>query len=359
MGVPACHLVSRPGVVSVAGSVTVVIAGASRSQRAVGTTIAGRVSDRCQSGGRLAVHATAGRTSVLRVTARASSLPCADAGRAGSRSDRGTHRGGLDAVEALLVDLPDDPVARHGYEVLGDLHIYRGSFDASVECFRQAERLAHRADDRFTVLHSRMSQAMALGYGGQVDEALALLAQVRVDASDARIGVASAWCDFTEAELVAETVPQRALELVDRSVEEADRSGWRMLADVGRLTASSLRARTADPVDAIPGFERLIRHWSRHGDDTHQWTTLRNLVDLFIRLEAYAPAARLLGAVSVAPRPTFGAEEQRLTAARTAVLHHLAAEGQALILAGTRDDLPTAVEFALSSLGDLRRVPRA
>lgn len=263
------------------------------------------------------------------------------------------HRGELDAVEALLVDLPDDPVARHGYEVLGDLHIYRGSFDASVECFRQAERLAHRADDRFTILHSRMSQAMALGYGGQVDQALALLAQVRVDASDARIGLASAWCDFTEAELVAETEPQRALELVDRTVAEADRAGWRMLAGVGRLTASSLRARTADPMDAIPGFERLIRHWARYGDDTHQWTTLRNLVDLFIRLEAYAPAARLLGAVSVAPRPTFGAEAERLEAARAVMLRHLAAEGESLISAGTGDDLPTAVELALSGLRDL------
>jgi predicted ATPase/DNA-binding SARP family transcriptional activator len=269
------------------------------------------------------------------------------------------HRGELAAVEALLVDLPDDPSARHAHEVLGDLHVYRGGFEASVECFRAAERLAERAGDSFTVLHSRMSRAMALGYGGDVDEALTLLGQVRRETSAAGIGVATAWCDFTEAELVAETQPQRALDLVDRTVADADRAGWRMLAGVGRLTASSLRARTADPADAIPGFERLIRHWARHGDDTHQWTTLRNLVDLFIRLEAYLPAARLLGAVSVAPRPTFGAEKQRLGAARDAVLHHLAAEGQALIRAGTRDDLPTAVELALTSLRDLRRTPRA
>ena len=266
------------------------------------------------------------------------------------------HRGELDAVEALLVDLPDDPTARHAHEVLGDLHLYRGRFAASLERFRHAERLADRAGDRFTVLHSRMSQAMALGYAGDVDGALALLGAVRDEAGTARIRAVTAWCDFAEAELVAESEPHRALELVDRSVEEADRSGWRMLAGVGRLTASSLRARTADPGDAIPGFERLIRHWVHYGDDTHQWTTLRNLVDLFIRLEAYAPAARLLGAGSMAPRPTFGAEEQRLAAAREAVLHHLGEEGESLIGMGRRDDLAAAVELSLRALEELRAV---
>lgn len=264
------------------------------------------------------------------------------------------HAGELDAVEALLVDLPDDPVARHAHEVLGDLHIYRGHLDSSIERFRAARRLAERAGDGFTVLHATMSEAMTLGYQGDLDTALSLLERVRTEASTAGMGVIAAWCDFAEAELTADTEPQRALGLVDRTVAEADRAGWRMLAGVVRLTASSLRARTADPAEAIPGFDALVRHWVHHGDDTHQWTTLRNLVDLFIRLQAYAPAARLLGAVSVAPRPTFGPEEQRLAAARDAVLRHLGAEGQALIAAGARDDLATAVEQALASLADLR-----
>ncbi len=264
------------------------------------------------------------------------------------------HAGELDAVEALLVDLPDDPAARHAHEVLGDLHIYRGHLDASIDRFRAAQRLAQRAGDHFTVLHATMSEAMALGYQGELAAALSLLARVRSGANAAGLGLVAAWCDFCEAELIADTDPQRALELVDHTAAVADRAGWRMLAGVVRLTASSLRARTADPSDAIPGFDALIRHWAHHGDDTHQWTTLRNLVDLFIRLQAYPPAARLLGAVSVAPRPTFGAEEQRLAAARDTVLHHLGAEGQALIAAGARDDLATAVEQALASLAELR-----
>ena len=264
------------------------------------------------------------------------------------------HRGEFDGVEALLGDLPDDPVARHAHEILGDLHLYRGRFDASDEHFRHAERLARRAGDRFTALHSHMSQAMAIGYAGRVDEGLALVDAVRRECAAARIGVVAAWCDFTAAELLADTHPQRALDLLDRTVEAADDAGWRMLGGVARLTSSSLRARTADPVHAIPGFERLIRHWDRLGDETHQWTTLRNLVDLFIRLEAYAPAARLLGAVGAASRPTFGAEQRRLEAAREAVRTYLGDEADALMLTGREDGPAGAVERSLAALQELR-----
>ncbi len=263
------------------------------------------------------------------------------------------HRGDFDGVEALLVDLPDDPIARHAHEVLGDLHIYRGELDTSLDHFSRAERLARQADDAFTALHSRMSQAMVTGYAGRVEKGLEQVEAVRREGADAGIEVVAAWCDFTTAELLAEREPERALELVDRVVEQADRAGWWFGAGVARLTASSLRARTADPEDAIPGFERLIRHWARVGDETHQWTTLRNLVDLFIRLEAYEPAARLLGAVGAAPRPSFGVEEERLEAAHAALERHLGADVQRLTEVGRRDGIAAAVGSALSALGGL------
>ncbi len=263
------------------------------------------------------------------------------------------HRGDLDGVDAVLGDLPDDPVARHAHEVLGDLHTYRGELDDGIEHFRTAERLARRVDDRFTALHCRMSRGMVTGYAGRVDEGLELVDTVRREAATRRMPIVTAWCDFAEGELLAKSQPQRALELVDRAVAAADRAGWRFGAGVGRLTASSLRARTADPADAVPGFERLIRHWDRVGDETHQWTTLRNLVELLTRLGAHAPAARLLGAVSTATRPTYGAEQQRLDDARQTIRAHLGEEGDALIAAGRQDDLGTAVELGLDTLRHL------
>jgi len=264
------------------------------------------------------------------------------------------HRGDLDGAAELLDDVPEEPVARHAHEVLGDLHLYRGELDAALAHFEAAERLARQVDDRFTALHSRMSQGMVTGYLGRVDDGLKLIDAVRREASETRLPMVAVWCDFTEGELLADSHPERALELVDRVVAEADRAGWRMGAGVGRLTASSLRARTADPADAVPGFERLIRHWDRVGDETHQWTTLRNLVELLTRLGAHAPAARLLGAVGTATRPTFGAEQQRLEEARDTMRAHLGEEADALISAGQQADLDAAVELGLDSLRQLR-----
>jgi hypothetical protein len=268
------------------------------------------------------------------------------------------YRGDLAGADAVLDGLPDDPVARHAYEVSGDPNNDRGELDASRADFRRAELLARQVDDVYTALHSRMSRAMVVGYAGQVDEGLQLVQAVRREAAGSGLEVVTAWCDFTVAELVAEQEPGRALDLIDRTVERADRAGWGMLAGVGRLTASSLRARTTDPQDAIPGFEQLIRHWAWLGDDTHQWTTLRNLVDLLIRLGAYAPAARLLGAVGTAPRPTFGAEQERLEAARATAEFHLGSAAGELIRAGREEGLAAAVDHGLRALEQLR-VPAA
>ena len=263
------------------------------------------------------------------------------------------HRGELDQVEALLAGLPDEPVARHAHELLGDLCLYRGELDAALAHFETAERQARRVDDHFTVLHSRMSQAMVVGYTGRLEEGLERIDAVRREAAATGIPPVVAWCDFTQGELLAGSQPERALELVDRAVDACDRADWRMGAGVARLTASSLRARTADPADAVPGFERLIRHWDRVGDETHQWTTLRNLVELLTRLGAYAPAARLLGAVSTATRPSFGAEQQRLDDAREVMADHLGDEAEVLIAAGRGDDLTGAVELGLDALRQL------
>ena len=265
------------------------------------------------------------------------------------------HGGDLDGAEVLLRDLSDQPVARHAHEVCGDLQLYRGDLEAALLHFETAESLARELPDRFTVLHSRMSRGLTLGYLGRTADGLQLLERVRCEASECGRSLIVTWCDFAAGELLAESEPEQALALVDRAVVEADHAGWRMVAGVGRLTASSLRARSEDPADAVPGFEWLLRHWEHVGDETHQWTTLRNLVELLTRLGAYTPAARLLGALGTATRPTFGSEQRRLEAAMHTMRVHLRDELDALIRAGAEDDLAAALELgltALSGLGD-------
>lgn len=253
----------------------------------------------------------------------------------------------------LLADLPDDPTARHGHEVLGDLHVYRGDLDVALEHFARATELARAADDQFTARFARASQAIALGYAGRGDEGVAVAERVRQEAEAVGDDLTAGWCDYARAEILADREPGQALALVDDVVAAADEAGWRMLAGVGRLTASSLRARTAAPRDAVPGFQLLIEHWDRMGDQTHQWTTLRNLVELFTRIGAHVPAARLLGAVEQAPTPTYGPEERRLDEAAERLQAHLGDRFDVVVSEGRSDDLHAALDQALQALRDL------
>lgn len=261
------------------------------------------------------------------------------------------NQGDLDAAITLLADLPDHPEARHGHEVLGELHVYCGDLDRSIAEFLRAEALAQEANEEFTRLNARISRAIALGYADAGHEARVLIDDVRGAACAVGLRLIEAWCDYAAGELLNDTEPEPALELVERSLRAADAAGWRMLAGAARLTASSLRTRAADPADAVDGFRQLIEHWRDMGDHTHQWTTLRNLVGLLTRLGQDEPAARLIGAVNHrAPVPTFGTEEARLGQAMATIHARLGPHADELIRAGSDDDLAAALDLALMAL---------
>ncbi|MGH8887498.1 MAG: AfsR/SARP family transcriptional regulator [Egibacteraceae bacterium] len=82
----------------------------------------------------------------------------------------------------------------------------------------------------------------------------------------------------------------------------------------GAVSVASLRGRHGDPSKALPLFRDLIEHWHQAGNWTQQWTTLRNLVGLLVRLGAYEAAAVLYGAQAVAATAgaVYGADAARL-----------------------------------------------
>lgn len=254
---------------------------------------------------------------------------------------------------AMLADLPDDPLARHAHEVLAELHVYRGDLDLGLDHLCRAEALARVAGDRFTELYSQVSQAIALGYHGRAGEGRRLVARIRRRTASLPNPLLAAWCDYAEGELLSETDPHTAIALVDRAVEAAEAGGWEMLAGASRLTAGSLRARVADAADAVPRFQQLVRHWADRGDHTHQWTTLRNVVELLVRVDDHRSAAELLGALVNASTPTFGPEAQRLSAALGTVRARLGPEADRLLAAGGAHDLRRAVQLAMSALSRL------
>lgn len=172
----------------------------------------------------------------------------------------------------------------------------QGALAAAIDDMARAEILAREADDQATAALSVASRAIANGYAGQRAAGLTMIGGVRV----ADTPLMRAWLDYATAELHAEDESLRSIALLDGVIERATDAGWAFLLGVALVTAGSVCARHADPHEALQAFERLIRHWRRAGDVTHQWTTLRNLVELLVRVGADDPATRLLGAVSAA-----------------------------------------------------------
>jgi hypothetical protein len=59
-----------------------------------------------------------------------------------------------------------------------------------------------------------------------------------------------------------------------------------------------LRARRDDPLQALRGCADVVDLWYRGGDWANQWLSLRRVLAIMLRLDAFVPAAVLHGALS-------------------------------------------------------------
>lgn len=126
--------------------------------------------------------------------------------------------------------------------------------------------------------------------------------------------IALAWAAYVAGEVRLETDPQRAIELLDDAIAASAEVGERMVAGVATVSALTLRSRLDPEGSDLTGYRDLLEHWRRVGAWTLQWTTLRNLVEVFAHRDEEVAAARLLGAseASATASPSYGAEATRL-----------------------------------------------
>ena len=86
-----------------------------------------------------------------------------------------------------------------------------------------------------------------------------------------------------------------------------------------------MRARHGDAEQARALFDDVLRWWQRAGNWAQQWTTMRNIGGLLVRLGHDEQAATLHGAIrarTTAP-PPFGSDEQRLAQAEATLCEPL------------------------------------
>lgn len=271
-----------------------------------------------------------------------------------------TIAGELDAAAARAreaLDLATDDVTRlQALEILADTAIYGGRLDDCRARGEQMVELAVALGDAHYLAMAAGSLSLARAYAGDVAGATRVLDECRARLADVTRTPAptdEGWLRYAEGEIAIDTDPERALRSLERAMELADRVGNRYLGGVARVSATSLRARHGDPTDALDAFADVIRWWLDRGDRTHLVTTLRNVLDLLVRLGDDVAAAELWGTVGHdRPSPSFGDERTRLDANRDV----LAARLEPAVLrdraaAGAARDVEEAAREVLTAIG--------
>ena len=247
----------------------------------------------------------------------------------------------------LAIGRADGAEALGAIEVLADVHLFDGRLDDAVDTYL---RLTERAveDDQMYVA-GMTGAALAHIYGGDHDQARSVVDAIQHRAD--RAPTARGWVEYAHGELVADSDPLRSLGHLDRCAAFARAARNRYLEGTALISSTSLRSRVGDPDDALVQFRSVIRLWNDCGEQTHQLTTLRNLVVLLRRLGLAEIAAQLLGSVDAAGA-TYGDESRRLDEVREWVSAELGEQrtGELAAIGATRDSF-RAAEWVLDALG--------
>ncbi|MDQ4071159.1 MAG: winged helix-turn-helix domain-containing protein [Actinomycetota bacterium] len=237
----------------------------------------------------------------------------------GSAATGAWMRGDLAGARRLAEEAADasggSPEGHLAFQALAAAPLFSGELAQARAHSRRAADLAEAIGDPYQVVVNRISEILAVAYGGQTAEAIDAAEAVLAAARGFRCPSATAWGLYGLGEVLLDRDPPRALALLDESHELAATVGSAFVVGLAGTSATSLRARHGDPDAALRRFPGLIDLWERAGNWTQQWTMLRSLVSTLARLGLDEPAAVLYGALTAsrtAP-PLFGDDAQRLT----------------------------------------------
>jgi ABC-type nitrate/sulfonate/bicarbonate transport system substrate-binding protein len=167
-----------------------------------------------------------------------------------------------------------------------------------------------------------------VAYDGDPQTAVAAAERIQVDAEASGETIIANWAVHVQGKALIDTDPVRAGALLEDALRRARETGDRYLQGVALVAAASVRTRHGDPAEAAPLFLAVVDHWRDSGIWTQQWTTLRNVVDLLVRLHRDQPAAVLLGALSSrrTSAAVFGADTERMAAELEVLTERLGSE---------------------------------
>ena len=234
-----------------------------------------------------------------------------------------TARGEMGAALALadraLARLPDIDDERRMYalRVAGMVALYVGRLDDGFVEHAEMLRLAQLHHHPYEAGMALLGLAQSRTYAGDPGRGLAYaeeqLAVVQPLGNPSMLALA--WYD--QAEALSSVDASRAIESYRRAARLAESAGSTFVEGIALVGLASSLGRSQEPGVALPLFRSIIGRWRRMGIWQHQWTTLRNLVQVFVRSGDWETAAVLLGAIDAGSTaaPAFGSDADLTQAA--------------------------------------------
>ncbi len=232
----------------------------------------------------------------------------------------------------------DAVAARFAWEALRSTEALAGDYDRALQCRERALELAVAAGDAVHEAHAHVAGALALGYLGRLEEAIADIGRATALLATHPNPTELAFADYVAGEIRLEVAPTEALPLFERARDRALEAGNRFIASIAGASAASCAARAGEAERALAGFGSVIDAFQRSAAWPQLWTTVRSLAEALVQLEHYEEAAVLLGVVEGGgTRPVVrGADLPRLERTRAALVTALGAGRVTALLARRR-----------------------
>ncbi|WP_160112720.1 BTAD domain-containing putative transcriptional regulator [Mycobacterium sp. 3519A] len=256
-------------------------------------------------------------------------------------------------ADGALADASDDQTRCRALEVLADCALFTGDLEAARSWSSELVTVARRARDVYYEAVGRYVVVMSLAYGGEHDAARKH--RVELDRRFAKGAVSptlQSWLAYLKGETVLDADPATASAAFTRAIELADSAGSTYVGGVARVSAITLRSRTAATPDVLPLYVDVIERWLDAGSWSYLLTTMRNLVPTLTELGEYVAAVQALGAVTRPEQtPTYGRERERLASAEDMLRAKLSAADFAHHCAvGSARDLAAAARAAVTAI---------
>jgi predicted ATPase/DNA-binding SARP family transcriptional activator len=239
-----------------------------------------------------------------------------------------TARGELRCADALAEQIlarasdPDDPDRMPGLRVAGMVALYEGRTDDGFRYHQEMLRLARLHHAPYETGMALLGLAQSRTYGGDAPAGLTFAEEQFRVAQQLKNPSMLALALYDQAEALSLTEPEAARDRYERAVGLAQAAGSSFIEGIALVGLASLLGRSGRPSTALPQFLAITDRWYDMGIWHHQWTTLRNLVQLLLRIGCNEDAAVLIHAIeaSTTAAAAFGTDAERMADA-TDTLH--------------------------------------